>query len=284
MSNFGGQAPKPRPQFSPEHEINPLVEQIIANKQLLANYRVPGDNALDQMMDVGGTQVPVYYATLAVTHQLGIPYDHPNFPAVIKHRTMFPSYEHSVLWGSKTSYPWVKDSSFWHIPGFSRYVINKDGDIKNANSGAAVADGVFSSYAKLVPDGRGTNDIGVNGSDLLALSQIKIPEHFVDYGFRKYSHKLGPSENNDSLIWVPQSPVSAMGIDGTIRHCHNIHQFITNYIKDLNQKMAGDREVRSWQKGKVIQIGEYSVLEGKHDDPSAFGQSASSGMDADIPY
>ena len=292
--SYGGQQgggrfqPKPRPVLEPEHELRPVAEAVIREKAKLRDHASIGDTVSTENIIVEGTSVPVPYAALVISHQLGIPHDHPNLPPMVKHKTTYQANEYALLYASAGDIKWEKDETFKYIPGYTRYVINKDGHIKNAYNGQTVTPNIYSGFTKLVPDGRANRVTGVDGLTIKALCQLPLPSDFIDFGFRSYSHRLDVNPEKQAIEWMPLPMVSARSnVDGAIHKFKNVHQMIRNNLKDFNQMVEANKAARNLTDSNVIIAGEYSVKCGDINDISQFGPANAGPADSssqDIPF
>ena len=268
--------PKPRPVLPAEHELRQSAELIIANKAELRPHAIPGGTPSSNMISIAGRNIPVAVAALVVNRQLGIPDDHPSLPPVIKLNTGHKDNNYSVAWG-KMSGPiaWETDETFRYIPCFSRYVVNAEGTIKNAANGSVVVESAFETYFKLVPDGPSNTLSNANGEMIRVLAFTKLPEDFFDYGFRKYSHRIGVDpENAGKMGWEPLPIVSfRSNVDGSINTQRNIHEFMEATISKFDERRDARPLLRDLSRTNAIRVGAFSVLMGEQSDPMAFGSA-----------
>lgn len=276
--SYMNRQPKPRPVLPAEHELDPIAESICQNKSILRDHKTVMGNANTNTIIAGGVQVNVAYAAAVASYQLGIPHNHPNLPPFKKFKTLHKDYVHYVCWGAVSEVKWQKDESFKHIPCYSRYVINKQGVIRNAHNGMTLNDNGYSSPTDLVRDGVTNKVYAVYPDVLKQLTLLRLPLTFVDYGFgRQFSHEIGPKKIGEEVAftWVPLPVISARSnIDGTIHKYSNIYDFTVCAIKDYMERTPIRKDYENCTEKDAIRAGTYSIMKGEHTDPVAFGSAA----------
>lgn len=250
--------PAPRPVLDKIHELDPVAESIIAVKQNLNNFKTIGPNAAQGTVPAGGVNIDASKAIVMALKQIGIPHDHPNFPPIMKLPTAFQSNEYVVLWGAAGKVKWTKDDSFWHIPGYSRYVINATGQIKNAFNGMVVNENGFAGSTELVCDGPLNSVSWTNANQLKMLTLAKLPDDFKDYGFRNYNYEM--AFKDDAIRWVKKTEVIAKStVDGLERTIANITEFIDCYVKDFQEKGSVRKQIKEFSHANPIRTQEFVV-------------------------
>lgn len=275
----GGFAPKPREIQTGEHELRPEAEAVFVGRQMLTQFSQPGNQVPQGMFQAGAQQVPVAYAVAVISLQIGFPHDHPNAPEIAMFNTKHKSNDAFIKWKAGEVIPWEKDSAYRYIPGYTRYVANEKGEIKNAYNGTTVTKDFTSDWIKLVKDGKGVKPTGVDKAMLTMLAWGKLPEDFIDYGFGVYSYKLSINETKDGLVFKKLPIVSARSnIDGSITKARNIHEFIRNNMtmKNFAALKEAQESAKIMGPDDVISAGEYSVRCGDHSDPISFGPAPGS--------
>lgn len=214
----GNFQPQPRPQLSIEHALSPRHEAMFISKGNLNDFKMMGEQPSHESVmfdsDPWRKPIPVPQAVLMIFRQCGIPPNHPAFPPIKKVNTTYPDCREYYLNYSIGKIHWLQEEGFFHIPTYTRYVMNKDGIVRNAYNGVDVQPNEWGAY-KMVPDGPTNKLVQVNLDMLLALTFSQLPEDFVDYGFRNYSHKLITNTETGDIGWQPRQKVkahSSMGI------------------------------------------------------------------------
>lgn len=286
----GNFQPKPRPVLPTEHELRPIAENVFKDRSKMKDYATIGGQPSTESVVIEGTSVPVPYAALVLSHQLGIPHDHPDMPPIVKFKSAHKANDYYLGYGARSVIKWEKDPTYRYIPCYTRYVINDEGTILNAYNGSEVERNVFNGFAKLVADGRSNTLSGVDGLKLSALCKMTLPEKFADFGFRVYSHALLPADA-ENIRWMPLPAISARSnIEGGITKWANVHELVRCMVRDFNQMIEANKAIRGWSgKGSII-CGTYSVLQGDHNDVSAFGpvggeaQAQDNSFDNDVSF
>lgn len=259
--NRGGFQPKPRPVLPPEHELDPLIEAVIANKRELRNFAQPGNVASTAYIQINGKNIPVPLAAMMATHQYAVPYDHSNAYPIRKLNSQFPDNAYVVIYEGHTKPRWAQDESFWYIPTFSRYVINKDGHVKNAYNGRTVSENAYANWTtELVPDGPANMLRKVSSLNLSYLAMGVLPKDFTDYGFGTYSHKLWTDAEKNCITWVPLPKVQVKSsLSGAVIEQPNVQEFMKTFIKDFNEQKAAREQLKYLEQGVPMRAGEFTV-------------------------
>lgn len=276
MSFPGGQnfTPKPREILTGQHELRAVAEAVFVNKQMLSQYAQHGDQLPQGMFQAGANQVPVPYACAVICLQFGIPHDHPQCPEIAMFNTRHKANDAYIKWKAGEVISWETDDTFHYIPGYTRYVVNQAGTIKNAANGETVTENFVGDWIKLVKDGRAPRVSGIDKAMLTMLAWAKLPEDFIDYGFGVFSYELAMNEERTGLVFKKLPAVSARSnIDGTISKARNVHEFIRNSMtmKNFNALKEAQEAARKMKPGDMIVAGEFTVTTGDVSDPIAFG-------------
>lgn len=260
-----GFTPQPRTVQPAEHELNPVAEAVCNDKSQLNNFKMPGDVIPNMAVSYAGQQLTIGLAGAMASMQLGIPHDHPNMPPIMKHNTRYKAGEYYIAWGKANGrVKWLQDESFWYVPGFSRYVINDQGVLRNGHTGAVVSQNIYESEKlPLIADGKSQKPFPVRLGLFTAMAYSKLPEDFVDFTFGSTSHYNNLTLPNGNTAWQPVVPVTALSlVDQTLSHFKSSHEFLIQCIKEFDTLKLARPAIRKLRFGEVAPIGEYVVALG----------------------
>lgn len=231
---------KMRPGLPDEHAVPKSVELVIDERAELRNSQTIGKEIAKETISFKGMgmsiSVEAFKAAMMTQMSFGIPHDHPEYPNIIKHDTKFPSNSYFAQYLGRIK--WTHDPSFWHIPCFTRYVIDKFGRVLNALNGMEITKDQWGNF-DLAPDAIGTANktTKVQADWLKMLAFRALPSDFIDYGFRNYSHELKFCPELKVLTWVKRSLlVIKDNMSGDIAKCYGVKEFDTCYVSDFNSK------------------------------------------------
>lgn len=267
-NRFGGNRfpQKPRGVVSKEHELNMLAETVIENKVFRQDFKYHGREIPDVKVPIAGVNIPVPIACMMVSHQFGFQYDSPYLPACRKLDTGKPDFNYVPVYTTRNA--WPTDESFYHIPGFTRYVCNDEGTIKNAANGMVVYERLFVEptaprSVELVQDGT-KNELRFVQTQLLQMLTLKnMPRGFIDYGFGIYSHQLKFNPEVNAITWVelPRLITRSM-TDNKERPFLNMEELIALAVEfDLRNEVR--RDLSRLKEGEVVAVGEFLVAIGE---------------------
>lgn len=260
-----GFTPQPRTIQPAEHELNPVAEAVCNDKSQLNNFKMPGDVIPNMAVSYAGQQLTIGLAGAMASMQLGIPHDHPNMPPIMKHNTRYKAGEYYIAWGKANGrVKWLQDESFWYVPGFSRYVINDQGVLRNGHNGTTVSQNIYNGEKlPLIADGKSQKPFPVRLSLFTAMAYSKLPEDFVDFTFGSTSHYNNLTLPNGNTAWQPIVPVTALSlVDQTLSHFKSTHEFLINCIKEFDTLKVARPEIRKLRFGSVLPVGEYAICLG----------------------
>lgn len=243
----GGFQPKPRMQVNgQEHVLDPRIESILnspESKRQLRDFGTRGSEPSRDtiLFDADNTRkpIPVPQASMVVHMQCGIPLDHPDFPPMNKFDTMYDANAYYFVYQSPI--PWKHDASFCHIPGFTRYCIDKHGRIINAYNGKPVTP-LNAFMIELVPDGPSNMLSKVPLEQIKALAYLALPDDFISFGFGAYSHSLRTDPVAKTCTFHPLPAVvvknNETGYVGKQPNVHHMAKCLNNdfsIMKDLGK-------------------------------------------------
>lgn len=232
-NNRGGykqQKPKPQlPELEPQHDLDPVIKAVIQQADRLQPFNQGGDMLPTEMirfdtLDGKGVTMEAYKAMMITNLTFAVPHDNSCYPRVAKLKTVF---DRAVLYAAYASRIfWNQSKDFWHIPGFSRYVINKDGLIKNAFNGIDIKPNQWGSYA-LFCDGfySAPKPRQVTLPTLMLMSQKALPQDFKDFGYMTYNYTIGYKSDIKAIDFVKRPAVQVKAQDGSIEEAENAHEF-----------------------------------------------------------
>lgn len=266
----GNFTPKPRPTLPKEHELQPLAELACKheNKALLRDYGTRGDEVSKETIILDGDPkrrpIPVPVAAMFNTMQFGVPMDHPEFPPILKFNTLgesnayYARYQSPIMWIHNS-----QETDFRHIPGFTRYVVDKHRRILNAHNGMEVKP--LSKYMiELVPDGPSNKLVKTSIDQIMNLAYTSLPEDFIDFGFRTYSHDFGLDIEGGQVAWVAKGKVKVKNNDvGMVAEYSNLPMFMKTSIPPKEFQIMQEINQQAWKgfNGGVISAGPYSIRE-----------------------
>lgn len=236
--------PAPRPVLPIEHQLDPIVEMAIDSYQSIKPFAAPGNTVPTETVHLAKdgirASVNAAKAALMLMMQIGIPHDHEMYPKISKFDTEYPANHYYLDWCSRVV--WVHHPDFVHIPGYSRYVIDCDGHVKNAYNGKDI-EPLNAFMHELVPDGKANKLRKASNQTLIMLAWGSLPEDFIDYGFGVYSHLLDFNKLTGKIEWVPKEVIIAKNNNsGTVQEIRDINMFQKQFINDF-QIMTSMRDV-----------------------------------------
>lgn len=232
-----------------DHQIDPVFEAIISQSDKLMGFNVSG-NALPMEMvsfttpDGQGVVIEAYKALMVLNSTFCVPFDSPAYPEIIKLDTVAERGLYYAAYKSRIF--WKHSDEYWHIPGYTRYVVNKHGHVKNAYNGLDIKPNEWGKYA-LFADMPGVLEqkppfAGVELRQIQMLAFRPLPSDFVDYGFGNYSHTISYNNEQQVINWVARPEVVVRDGMGNVENGRNLTEF---GIKFLNNKMIKEfRQVK----------------------------------------
>lgn len=178
---------KPRPILEVEHDDQPIVIAAIRGKDDLRAYGTTSEISRDTFIfdtDHTRTRLPVPLAALYAHRAFGIPPNHPNMPTIVKVATMRDTVMYSPVYTEPV--PWLKDSNFRHIPGYTRYVSDKFGRVLNAHNSMEIKPQW--GNLKLVPDGTANRIRFISIDKIIHRTWQPLPEGMYFYNNGAESH------------------------------------------------------------------------------------------------
>lgn len=265
--SFGAFTPKPRVIQEPAHELNPVAEAVNTDKSQLNNFKTPGDTVPNMLVNYAGQQLTVGVAGAMATMQIGVPHDHPKFPPIKKVNARFKSGEYFPAWGLvQGRIEWLQDPTFHYIPGFSRYVINQQGEIRNGHNGTVITTNLYNGQPlKLIADGKSQVPFNARLGVLTAMAYSTLPEDFTDFTFGALSHYSNMTTPDGKTAWSPVQPVTVLSlVDQTLSHFKSSHEFLASCIapKDYEEARNIRNAIRAMKWDAVIPAGEYMLARG----------------------
>lgn len=262
----GNFQPKPRPQLSAEHLLDPRIESILNNhesKRDLREYAVRGgETSKDTILfnsDPERKSMLVAQASMLINYQFGVPLDHEEYPGLKKFDTFHDSHAHYAVYQSPIH--WRHDKSFVHIPCFTRYVIDVHGRVLNAYNGKRVP-GLNPYMIELVPDGPSNMLTKVQFDFLKQLAFLPLPEGFIDYGFRTYSHDIGMDVKAGQVGWIAKGKVKVKNNEtGMVGEYPNLPHLAKCCNNDFDLMREFSRVTREGIKGEIVNIGPFTIKE-----------------------
>lgn len=229
-----------RPMLEQEHAIDPKLLMIINKSEELVSLMSEGSTLATEIIKFSGpsgeVSVEACKAFLVTGLSFAVPFDNPHYPKVgkidteVKRNSYYPMYVSRIFW--------KHSDQFWHIPGFSRYVIDKFGNVKNAYNGLDIKPNDWGSLV-LVPDMAGdyNKPRAVQPSLLKALAFKQLPTDFKDYGFGNYNYELEYSNETKTIDWVKRPTVIVQDMGGQVSEADNVTEFAIRFLKG---KMRGE--------------------------------------------
>jgi hypothetical protein len=263
MAQFGFQ-PKPRENLGPQHMLPARFEQILSvSRSLKKDYRTVGTVASQATLVAEGDpeRSPITVPLLGMIYrQTGIPLNNPDLPNIAKLDSRVPAgfyYYHYT----KPVF-WMKDESYRHIPGFTRYVINKDGVVANAQSAQEVSsDNPY--MIELAADGA-NNLRKFPKAKLMALAFTQLPVDFVDYGRGNHSHDYEFSSDQGGYTWIPKPELTTKNNQtGQVDKYRNIFDFQENAGLAFEERIQikAPMAFTGILGGQTLQVGLFSIRE-----------------------
>lgn len=252
--------PKPRDVITdPGYEMEPIVEIAIKQRSLISQFSQFGDAVDNNIVsfDEHGQHfnVPVSKFALIVNLQCGIPHDHPDFPVVKKLDTRFKSNNYYMQFPKPVV--WLKHDDYRHIPGFTRFVMNKDGKVRNAYCGTEIVPSSWGMY-KLVRDQASNKTINVDLNTLRMLAFTKLPDDFIDFGFGARSHEL--EFNKGKIEWVHRKSVVVKNMkDGSVGTYPSALHFAKMNVKDFDAARKISFLKHSDLFNQLVTVNEYQI-------------------------
>lgn len=263
MAQYGFQ-PKPRENLGPLHMLPPRFEQILAmGRSIKKDQRTVGTAPSQATTVAEGDpeRQPLSIPHLGmIFRQTGIPFTNPDIPNIGKLDSRFPAGFFYYQYTKPVH--WTKDESFRHIPGYTRYVINKDGVIANAWSAKEVT-GENAYMLELAADGA-NNLRRVPKSKLMALAFTQLPLDFVDYGRGNHSHDYEFDIEAGGYSWVPKPELTVKNnMTGQTDTYRNIFDFQENAGLSFDERMMIKPPISytGVLDGAIIQVGNFLVKE-----------------------
>lgn len=256
-NNFRKAQPPHREPQAEEHTLDPWIENIIRGRPELSEFRSIGGGLNHGThtfnTDPDRTALEIPRACMYSVCSFGVPLTNEAFPAIKKLDTRFKDNWHYAVYQGPM--PWAKDREWRHIPCYTRYVINRDGVVRNAYNGMQV----LANYSKyeLVPDGRSNylkKYIAVEELMMLAFSQL--PEDFVDFGGGQYSHVVAFDKDNKVIGWVKRPSIKARDPMGTIHEVPTLLHLMNTIIDKYETRTNKDLKQCLW---KGIPNGQISI-------------------------
>lgn len=239
---------KQRPKFERqpvggEHQIDPVFEAIISQSDKLLPFNVSGNSLSHDIVSFdlpGGDRLSIeaYKAMMVTNMTFCVPFDNPAYPEIMKLNTQADRAFHFAAYRARIF--WKHSGDFWHIPGFTRYVINKHGHIKNAYNGMDIKPNNWGQYA-LFNDMVGVFENkppfpNIDINRLKMLSFKLLPSDFVDYGFGTYNYELGYSVESKTIDWVKRPQVVIRDGMGNVEEAANLTEFGIVYLNSKSMK------------------------------------------------
>lgn len=253
--------PPERPTLPLEHELHPTAEAAIKEKPELKNYARRGAQVSTETTvlnsDPARKSIMVPRVCLMAFSQCGIPHDHPNYPPIKKFDTRFDGNFYYVDF-SAGPIAWVHDDNWRHIPGFTRYVMDKFDRVLNAYNGKAIEPINQWGLFELVPDSPSNKLRKVNLSQLRHLAFAPLPEEFRDFGGMNYSHDFGVDAATGKVGWIPKPKVKVKNHGtGNDDVFPNIFEFLKCCLppKEFNTMREIQDAYRDAQPGRGFEAG-----------------------------
>lgn len=258
--SFGG-SPAPRPVLPSAHALNPVTEAMIENKRELKTYAVPGDKAVNSTINVRGVVLSVPHAALMVSHQYAITPDTAGAYPIRKLDSQYADNSYAVVYSGQVKPKWPKDPSFFYVPCYSRYVINKDGCIKNAENGEVVYQNINDEWIlELVPDCPVNRLKKVSTFNFKLVAYGKLPPDFTDYGFGYYSHTFDVDAETGEAKWILEPRISVSNNLTSLKsECANINEFMSGYISDFNERKEVRSQIKSLKEGHPVRTKDFTI-------------------------
>lgn len=245
-NNQRQQRPAPtRSKQTIEHEIDPLFEVIMNQSDKLMPFNVSGNALPTEMVrfdtpDGQGLTIEAFKAMMVTSMTFCVDFANPNYPEVRKLDTQVDRGTLHAVYKSRIF--WKHSKDFWHIPGFTRYVIDARGNVKNAYNGVDIRPDQWGNYKIFSDQLWFINDkpFGADLKTLMLISQKALPSDFKDYGFRNWSHKVAYSHETKSIDLVKRPAVTIRDGNGNVLDGENLTEFgilnlKTKDIKDLRE-------------------------------------------------
>ncbi|QNI21007.1 hypothetical protein [Vibrio phage vB_pir03] len=283
----GGFQPKPRPQLAREHELHPLIEAACKheNKAALRDFGTRGTEVSKETIVLDGdpsrTPLPIPVAAMYNTMQFGIHHTHPEFPRLEKFDTNYESNFYHAKYSSPIM--WIHNSEetdFRHIPTYTRYVIDKHRRVLNAYNGMEVKP-ANKFMIELVPDGPANRLSKVSIDFLMFMAFSALPDDFVDYGFRTYSHDFGMDLEGRQYGLVKKGKVKVKNNEvNMVAEYDNLPEFMKRCLapKEFQVMKEINEQSRDGFRGAVISAGPFSIRESIAYVPPAAIPSVNSGQ------
>jgi hypothetical protein len=271
----GNFQPRPRPVLPLEHSLHPSIEACCdhESKRQLKDYATRGaDASRDTVLidkDPARTPIPVPKAAMACFMQFGVPFDHPEYPPISKFDTRheanhyYAHYNSPIMWQHNTA-----ETDFRHIPGFTRYVVDKHRRVLNAYNGMEIRP--LNAYMiELVADGPSNMLSKVNIDFLLQLAYLPLPQDFIDFGFRTYSHEIGLNVAEGQLgVWKKEGVKIKNQETGLVKEYATMAEFAKCENNDFQLMKELGRLTREGLKGQIANVGPF-VIKSAVDHPQA---------------
>lgn len=244
-----------------EHECDPNIEAIMGQGDKLQPFNSAGNVLPTEMVRFdtpsGGMAIEAYKAMMIVSNGFCVNLDNPHYPEIKKLKTL---ENRSVVYADyKAKIKWKHSEDFWHIPCFTRYVINEKGNIKNAYNGMDIKPNDWGQYMLVADQYQAFNKpLPTDMALLMTLSQKPIPQGFKDYGYRTYSHRLAFNPADQKVDLVPRPEIYVRDGNGQIEEGLNVTEFAAIYLK--NKDVGEFRKVsdEALRLGSV-QVGQYTI-------------------------
>lgn len=276
MSNYNGggnfRGPAPRPILDEIHQLNPVAEACAQMENAAFKHmKQPGDNIsnntfMAQHNGISATMIEPR-AILAKRMQMGIPHDHECYPVVKRFPARYASDGYYPMWNIAVR--WEHHEDFRYIPGYSRYVCDFQGNVKNAYNGKAITP-LNGFTIELVPDGPKNAVRKAPISLLISLTWSKLPEDFICYGFGNFSHELRVNKEAEAVQWVAKTPiVSKQGEQVDKWPC--MDYFLNCCVEKFEDRTAmGDIRWKG-MRGNTMSVAGYMIKEGIEWNPGVTG-------------
>lgn len=263
MSNWQGggrRGPAPRTVQSEEHALHPAIEAcVLMENAAFKHLKYPGDNISTNVMQVhnNGKMFSLLDARAALAKRTctGIHPDHNNYPVVKRFNHRYPAIDHYVQWNLPVV--WEHDTSYRYIPGYSRYVINFQGDVKNAYNGKAVRSP--NGYTvEIVPEGPKNDLKKVSLMSLRQLAWSKLPEDFISFGFGSFSHEISIDKETGAISWLPRIPVVTKQGDN-VEKWTSLSEFMQCCVEDFQDRSSLGESRWKGLRGQTMNVAGYML-------------------------
>lgn len=260
--------PKPAMERKPVggiHAIDPVFEAIIAQRDKVTAFNTSGNVLPSEMIsfttpDGQGVTVEAFKAYLVTQLTFCVPFDSPGYPEVKRLDTkaergvMYPVYRSRIKWKHSEEY--------WHVPGYSRYVTNEHGHVKNAYNGLDVMPNEYGRYA-MFADMPGVFEnkepyANVTLDTINMLANRPLPSDFIDYGMGKYSHEVRYDKTKKIIDWCKRPEVIVRDGMGSIEAGQDVTQFGLVYLSNKDIKDLRKVKESELYRG-AVQSGQFTV-------------------------